>query len=79
MHVTGEDATLMGKVWTMHAQAQHRLAQGYTTLTTKAGDFRYAYYLWFENQDGEKLSPAKEMGPTTEALDARWLGFYGRG
>lgn len=48
----GEDETLKQKVWSMHAQAQHRLAQGYTTLLTKAGDFRYAYYLWFENADG---------------------------
>jgi hypothetical protein len=58
----GEEETLKGKVWTMHAQAQHRLAQGYTTLIAKSGDFRYAYYLWFENRDGEKLTPAKELG-----------------
>eukprot|EP00039_Didymoeca_costata_P019789 m.338937 g.338937 ORF g.338937 m.338937 type:complete len:884 (-) comp18606_c0_seq1:103-2754(-) len=69
----GREETLKQKVWAMHAQAQHRLAQGYTTLATKSGDFRYAYYLWFENAEGEKLTPPKDLGPTTEPLDA---SFY---
>merc|ERR1712086_683781 len=66
----GENETLKQKVWAMHAQAQHRLAQGYTTLVTKAGDFRYAYYLWFEDMEGNKLAPATELGPITDPLDA---------
>ena len=66
----GETETLKQKVWMMHAQAQHRLAQGYTTLVTKAGDFRYAYYLWFEDTEGNKLAPVTELGPITDPLDA---------
>jgi len=31
--------------------------QGYTTMMYKAGDFQYAYYLWFQDSDGCTLTP----------------------
>ena len=58
----------------MHGQAQQRLAQGYTSFVIKANDFRYSFYLWFENEAGEKLVPKRDLGMAkTDALDA---SFY---
>ena len=33
-------------------------------------EFRYAYYLWFEDMEGQKLAPVNELGPITDPLDA---------
>lgn len=49
------------------------LAQGYTSYSSKAGDFRYGFYLWFENEQGEKLTPQKELGLIQDALDANFF------
>eukprot|EP00040_Diaphanoeca_grandis_P034574 m.214929 g.214929 ORF g.214929 m.214929 type:complete len:873 (+) comp33181_c1_seq4:274-2892(+) len=70
---TGQDSdTLKQKVWNMHANAQKRLAQGYTSFTIKAGDFRYSFYLWFESEQGEKLVPKRLLKTTRQALDAQF-------
>lgn len=58
----------------MHAQAQQRLAQGYTSFVLKAADFRYSFYLWFENEAGEKLSPKRDIG--TARMDAPDPSFF---
>eukprot|EP00041_Stephanoeca_diplocostata_P032040 m.1015019 g.1015019 ORF g.1015019 m.1015019 type:complete len:954 (-) comp24074_c0_seq2:212-3073(-) len=70
---SGHTDTLKEKVWDMHAQAQRHLAQGYTSYTAKAGDFRYGFYLWFENELGEKLTPQRELGLVQDALDANFF------
>ena len=70
---TGHADSLKQKVWELYAHAQKRLAQGYTSLAMRAGDFRYMYHLWFEGEGGEPLAPKCELGPTNDALD--W-NFY---
>lgn len=43
---------LKKKVWEMVASSQDRLSQGYSSMSTKSGDFQYTYNLWFEDGDG---------------------------
>ena len=49
--------SLKAKVWEMHAQAMEYLKQGYTTMSIKAGGFRYSYFLWFEDADRNRVEP----------------------
>lgn len=69
----GQPETLKQKVWNMHAHAQRRLAQGYTSFTIKAGDFRYAFYIWFESESGEKLVPKKLFRTTRQVRQLRHI------
>src|SRR4051812_15834469 len=43
------------QVWEMCHQAHLFLAEGYTTMTMKAGQFQFSYRMWLE--DSEVLPP----------------------
>eukprot|EP00003_Mantamonas_plastica_P000318 TRINITY_DN1029_c0_g2_i13.p1 TRINITY_DN1029_c0_g2~~TRINITY_DN1029_c0_g2_i13.p1 ORF type:complete len:870 (-),score=304.56 TRINITY_DN1029_c0_g2_i13:23-2632(-) len=54
---TSEESTtvLKERVWDMVYEAQKHLAQGYTSMLMKCGEFQYSYRLWMEDSEGNPL------------------------
>lgn len=72
--------TMKRLVWRLHEIAMSYLAQGYTTMMRRCGDFTLSYFLWFEDQAGNRLTttggpvpPLMEGGGFYRALTASWF------
>lgn len=46
---------LKEKVWEMCYLAQNRLAEGYSSMLVKSGEFQYSYHLWLEDNEGYEV------------------------
>ncbi|XP_077469113.1 BLOC-3 complex member HPS1 isoform X2 [Stigmatopora argus] len=53
---------IKNKVWRLVSTTRRYLQKGYSTVTLRDGDFYFCYFLWFENETGDKLE-AVEMRP----------------
>lgn len=64
--------TIKELVWSLYARATRCLSQGYTTMLLRSGDFIFAYFCWFEDPTGLRLTPA-DPKPLTSASDTGFI------
>lgn len=77
---TTKDATqlLKEKIWSMSSWVQQKLHEGYTSVSTREGDFQYSYFLWFEDCTGnpEVIHKPYRADPTAPPPGILTGNFY---